>query len=146
MDPASAIFPIVSFGDTVLAKVDKICKDIKGTPEEVRDLKRACADVAPLLRNLSATTARTVLCPPEAVPQFKRMCTTTQRCLQDVFTIIDKVIVRSKFVTSSGEPSARASKVRSRKGLKKKSVFEDASAKLEELRETLAMLIDVVNS
>lgn len=68
MDPASAIIGIVSFGFTVFAKVNEIRKDIKGAPDKVQALQDACIGVELLLSRLSTTTARTVPCPPSAVP------------------------------------------------------------------------------
>lgn len=143
VDPASAVISIVSFGLTVFRKVNEIRKKIKDAPEQVRALQQACIGVELLLSRLNTTTARTVPCPPEAVlvPHFERLCTEAQPCLEDVDTIVEKV-AQSK--TPNG--GSGATRLRFRKWFMKKGEFEDTSAKLKELRETLKMMIDFMNS
>lgn len=141
-DPASAIIGIVSFGFTIFAKVNEIRKEINSAPEQVRALQQACIGVELLLSRLDTTAARTVPCPPEAIPHFERLCAATQHCLEDVNTIIEYAIAQS----TGSDGDSGTLKIRFRKWLSNKDEFEDTSARLKELRETLAMMMDIMNS
>lgn len=143
MDPASAIISIVSFGFTVLKKINDVRKDVKGAPEQVRSLQQLCCSIQLLLTTLDTTKSHTTPYAPEAAPHLQCLCASARECLEEVNTIIRKVTTQP---TSTSPGASGAPKVSLKRWLMKKNDFDDASRKLRELRDTLTVMVNYMHS
>lgn len=142
MDPASAIIGIVSFGFTVLKKINDMRKDIKGAPKQLQALQQSCGSLQLLLATLDTTRSRPIPYPPEAASHIQCLCASARECLEDVNAIISKVTIQP--ISTSG--ALGPPKVSLKKWLMKKNDLEDTSKRLKELRETLTVMVNFIHS
>lgn len=139
MEPASAVIGIVSFGFTVFEKVNEIHKSIKGAPQQVQALQDTCNTVEMLLRKLRSLETQIVPHSEDDLITLKRLCERSQRCLEEVEKVVDKVIAKNP-----GRSSGSEMKIRLRKWVLNKHDLEDTSKKLKEVREALRVMMDFV--
>ena len=142
MDPASAVIGIVSFGITVIGKVNEVRKVIQGAPKKLEALRESCTIIELLLTRLQATMQRTRLQAEAEGEHLARVCDQARHCLEEVDRIIDIVTV---YTTSNGNSGvAGTRKVRISKWVARKGDLEDFSNKLRELQGILSSLVGLV--
>lgn len=145
MDPVSAIVSIVSFGFTIVKKINDVRKDIKGAPDQVRALQQSCGSIQLiLLTTLDTTTSRAIPCTPEAVPHLQCLCASARECLVEVNTVINKVTTPSTATTGRG--GSATIKVPIKKWLIKKNDIDEASKRLKELEGALMVMVNFMHS
>lgn len=135
MDPASAIIGMASFGFTVFKNVNRVCKDIKNAPEQLRSIEDSCDHVQLLLNQLQV--ASTGKQSHYDVPYLERLCTRAQRYLEEVDVAINKVTAKQG--TEDHRPERRS--VRRVKWILKSNDMKDIAQKLDKLQTTLALLV-----
>lgn len=144
MDPASAILGIVSFGLTVFAKINAVCRAIKGASKQVQVLQELSVAVTLLLDRLQkANTLGDAFSFSTAEAAYLDcLCAKARCCLNDVETMVDKVVDKTSSVTDGiTEPKVRLKKwIMSRERL---TVLAD---RMKELRELLDMILQFTQS
>ena len=142
MDPASAVIGIVSFGITVIGKVNEVRKVIQGAPKKLEALRESCAIIRILLARLQDTMQLPRLQAEAEGEHLARICDQAQHCLEEVDRIIDTVTVHT---TSNGNSRvAGTRKVRISKWVARKGDLEEFSSKLRELQGILSSLVGLV--
>lgn len=101
MDPASAVIGIVSFGLTVIGKVNKLRKAIKGAPQQVRALEEFYVVVKVLLGKLQALNTHAVTYTKDELAWCQLLYERAQMCLHDVDMAVKKVLAQTPAVEAT---------------------------------------------
>ncbi len=139
MDPASAIIGIVSFGFTVFAKVNEIRKSIKGAPQQVQALQESYVVARVLLSKLQTLNTHTITYTADELACFELLCERSQQCLHDVDEAVKKVMAQTSDANADRTP-----KVRLLKWFLNKGDFEEMTKKLNDVREALGTMVDLM--
>ena len=137
MDPASAVVGIVSFGFTVLGKINEVRKAIKGAPRSVQDLKDSCALVELTLEKLKSIETHVVPQSTAELSYLGLLRDNAQRGLKEVEEAVDKVLVSE----SNGNNGSGLPKLYVRKFILNKNNFEEFSRKVKELQNALDRML-----
>ncbi len=141
MDPASAVIGIVSFGFTVLGKVNEVRKAIKDAPESIRSLQESCTVVELLLEKLKSTETHKI---PRSSAEDAYLCLlrdNAQKCLQEVEAAVERVVVRSADGDDPSQPE-----IRLKKFMLSRSNFLEFSRKVKQLQEALDRILNFTQS
>ena len=142
MDPASAIIGIVSFGFTVIGKINKIRKAIKDAPSQVQALQDSSIVVGLLLGRIQVAERCTISRSSQADAYFESLRERVHDCLKKVDVIIEKVTEKSSDDDGGGNSGRPMIHLNLSRWFMGKGQLEDLTGKLTEVRKALCEMLD----